>query len=83
MFASPDYNQSMEQQREITMKRILYMSKQGAFDGWLTLPGDQIDLKKFAILELCGAFDHSLAIKIGVHFLLWYVLFSNLLCFSL
>lgn len=81
VFASPDYNQSMEQQREMTMKRIMYMSKQGAFDGWLTLPGDKIDLKKFALLELCGAFDHSLAIKIGVHFLLWYVFSPKFLFF--
>ncbi|KAL1812789.1 hypothetical protein ACET3Z_022854 [Daucus carota] len=71
VFASPDYNQPMEQQREMTIKRIRYMAHQGAFHGWVTAPPEKIDLKKFAMLEICGAYDHSLAIKIGVHFQLW------------
>ncbi|KAF6158487.1 hypothetical protein GIB67_022084 [Kingdonia uniflora] len=28
-------------------------------------------MRKFAFLEICGMFDHSLAIKIGLHFFLW------------
>lgn len=71
VFVVPDYNQSMEHQREMTMRRIGYMSKHGAFDGWLTKPGPESELRKFAILDVSGAFDHSLGIKLGIHFLLW------------
>ncbi|XP_021898386.1 acyl-coenzyme A oxidase 3, peroxisomal-like isoform X2 [Carica papaya] len=71
VFVSPDYNQSMEQQREMTMKRIAYFSDKGVFDGWLTEEGPKAELKKLAIFEVVGIYDHSLAIKLGVHFFLW------------
>lgn len=71
LFVSPDYNQTMEQQREMTMKRIEYLLERGAFDGWLTKKGVEAELKKLALLEVIQIFDHSLAIKIGVHFFLW------------
>ncbi|XP_052207462.1 acyl-coenzyme A oxidase 3, peroxisomal-like [Diospyros lotus] len=71
VFVSPDYNQSMEQQREMTMKRIEYLLECGVFDGWLTGKGPESELRKLAFLEVVGIFDHSLAIKIGVHFFLW------------
>lgn len=71
IFVLPDYNQSMEQQREMTMKRIEYLLDNGVFQGWLTGKGPEAELRKFAFLDVVGIFDHSLAIKIGVHFFLW------------
>lgn len=73
IFVSPDYNQTMEQQREITMKRIWYLLEKGVYRGWLTGSGPEAELKKLALLEVCGIYDHSLSIKLGVHFFLWYV----------
>ncbi|OVA14470.1 Acyl-CoA oxidase [Macleaya cordata] len=71
VFVSPDYNQSMEQQREMTMKRIEYLLDRGVFNGWLTGKGVEDEMRKFAFLDVVGIFDHSLAIKLGVHFFLW------------
>ncbi|KAL0723847.1 hypothetical protein Bca4012_038446 [Brassica carinata] len=71
LFVSPDYNQTMEQQREITMKRIWYLLEKGVYRGWLTDSGPDAELKKLALLEVCGIYDHSLSIKLGVHFFLW------------
>ncbi|KAJ0053714.1 hypothetical protein Pint_02364 [Pistacia integerrima] len=71
VFISPDYNQSMEQQREMTMKRISYLLERGVFQGWLTAKGVEAELTKLALLEVVSMFDHSLAIKLGVHFFLW------------
>ncbi|KAK9906083.1 hypothetical protein M0R45_000028 [Rubus argutus] len=71
VFVSPDYNQSMEQQREMTMKRIEYLLDRGVFKGWLTEKGVEAELRKFALLEVTGIYDHSLSVKLGVHFFLW------------
>ncbi|VFQ64461.1 unnamed protein product [Cuscuta campestris] len=71
VFVYPDFNQTMEQQREITMKRIEYLSGCGVFRGWLTGKGPEAELRKLALLDVVGIFDHSLSIKIGVHFFLW------------
>ncbi|KAK9221609.1 hypothetical protein WN944_010036 [Citrus x changshan-huyou] len=71
VYVAPDYNQTMEQQREMTMKRISYLLERGVFEGWLTAKGAEAELRKLALLEVTGIFDHSLAIKIGVHFFLW------------
>lgn len=71
MFIAPDYNQSMEQQRQMTMKRIAYLLDRGVFKGWLTDRGVDAELRKFAFFEVIGIFDHSLAVKLGVHFFLW------------
>ncbi|KAJ9563681.1 hypothetical protein OSB04_008841 [Centaurea solstitialis] len=82
VFVSPDYNQSMEEQREMTMKRVDYLREKGAFDGWFSKKGDDGELWRFAVCETLTIFDHSLAIKVGVHFFLWYAknpsLYSNL-----
>lgn len=77
IFILPDYNQSMEQQKEMTMKRVEYLLDHGVFQGWLTRKGPEAELRKFAFLDVVGVFDHSLAIKIGVHFFLWYVGYMN------
>lgn len=90
---SPDYNQSMEQQRGVTMKRIEYLRERGVFDGFLTGRGPEAEMRKFALFDAFAVYDHSLAIKLGVHFYLWYansylpslllrVYFSLLLVFS-
>ncbi|XP_050206721.1 acyl-coenzyme A oxidase 3, peroxisomal-like [Mercurialis annua] len=73
VYVIPDYNQSMEQQREITMKRIEYLLERGAFNGWLVSNGKgfEMEMKKFALFEVIGMFDHSLAVKLGVQFFLW------------
>ncbi|KAK6919653.1 Acyl-CoA oxidase/dehydrogenase, middle domain [Dillenia turbinata] len=71
VFVWPDYNQSMEQQREMTMKRIGYMIDRGVFEGWLTAQGPEAKLRKLALMEVIGIFDHSLSVKLGVHFMLW------------
>ncbi|XP_057954148.1 acyl-coenzyme A oxidase 3, peroxisomal-like [Malania oleifera] len=70
-FVSPDYNQSMEQQREMTMKRIEYLRDRGVFRGWLTGKGVEAEMRKFALFDAIGVYDHSLAVKLGVHFYLW------------
>ncbi|WCJ30873.1 Acyl-coenzyme A oxidase 3 peroxisomal [Euphorbia peplus] len=71
VFVVPDYNQSMEQQREITMKRIDYLSEKGAFKGWVTDRSLESEMRKFAFNEVLVMFDHGLGVKIGVHFFLW------------
>ncbi|CAA2954151.1 acyl-coenzyme A oxidase 3, peroxisomal-like [Olea europaea var. sylvestris] len=71
VFVAPDYNHSMEQQRKMTMKRIEYLVDRGVFKGWLTGKGPEAEMRKFALLEVTEIFDYALAIKIGVHFLLW------------
>ncbi|XP_074289998.1 acyl-coenzyme A oxidase 3, peroxisomal-like isoform X1 [Silene latifolia] len=70
-FVSPDYNRSMEQQREITMRRIEYLRDRGAFKNWLTSDTVEDELRKMALNEIFAVYDHSLAIKLGVHFFLW------------
>ncbi|KAJ0053708.1 hypothetical protein Pint_02363 [Pistacia integerrima] len=70
VFVSPGYNQTMEQQREMTMKRIDYLLEKGVFRGWFTEKGIQTELKQLAILEVVRIFDNSLSTKLGVHFFL-------------
>lgn len=70
-FVCPDYNQSMEQQREITMRRIEYLRDCGVFKGWLTGEGEEAEMRKMALNEVLAIYDHSLAIKLGAHFILW------------
>jgi len=76
IFVCPDYNQSMEQQREVTLRRIEYLVERGVFRGWLIGEGPEEELKKLALHEVIGMYDHSLAVKLGVHYFLWLVMFS-------
>nr|XP_043621251.1 acyl-coenzyme A oxidase 3, peroxisomal-like [Erigeron canadensis] len=71
VFISPDYNQPMEHQRDMTMRRIEYLLQQGAFDGWFSRKGPEAELWGFCRAEAIAMYDHSLAIKLGVHFFLW------------
>ncbi|CAH9082072.1 unnamed protein product [Cuscuta europaea] len=71
VFVGADYNQTMEEQRELTMRRIEFLSGIGLFRGWLTDNGPEAELRKLSFLEVTSLFDHSLSVKLGVHFLLW------------
>ncbi|KAL8227766.1 hypothetical protein R6Q57_015350 [Mikania cordata] len=71
VFISPDFNRSMEHQREMTMRRIDHLRERGVFDGWLTRKGPGAELSGFTRIITFGVFDHSLGIKLGVHFSLW------------
>ncbi|WVZ02059.1 hypothetical protein V8G54_022865 [Vigna mungo] len=71
IFVCPDYNQSMEQQREATMRRIEYLVERGVFRGWLTGEGPAEELRKLALHEVIGMYDHSLYVKLGVQYFLW------------
>ncbi|KAJ8428391.1 hypothetical protein Cgig2_021406 [Carnegiea gigantea] len=51
VFVCPDYNQSMEQQREINMRRIEYLLDRGVFKGWLTDSSEESELRKVAFNE--------------------------------
>lgn len=73
IFLSPDYNQPMEEQRDVTLARILFLREKGVFKGWLTERTQESDFRRSALFESFGIFDHSLAIKLGVHVHLWYV----------
>ncbi|PHU04049.1 Acyl-coenzyme A oxidase 3, peroxisomal [Capsicum chinense] len=72
VFVSPDYNQSKEQQREITMRRIEYLVEHGSIEKWFTGKGPENELRNFARGECASIFDHSLGIKLGVHLFLCY-----------
>ncbi|KAJ0435576.1 putative acyl-CoA oxidase [Helianthus annuus] len=67
VFIAPDFNQSMEQQREMTMRRIDYLREQGVFDELFS----KGHLWGFVLSEALGVYDHSLSIKVSVHFFLW------------
>lgn len=53
------------------MKRIEYLLGKGVFRGWLTGDSVEQELRKLALHEVIGIYDHSLGIKLGVHFFLW------------
>ncbi|GLJ54620.1 hypothetical protein SUGI_1173430 [Cryptomeria japonica] len=72
VYAIPDYNKPMEHQREMTMKRIDYLLEKGVFKGWLTNTSSERETRRqTAVNECLGIYDHSLGIKLGVHFHLW------------
>ncbi|KAI5079515.1 hypothetical protein GOP47_0004994 [Adiantum capillus-veneris] len=71
IFLGADYNQPMEAQRSITMDRIHFLLRKGVFRGWLTNDDLQFAFERSAVHESLGTFDHSLGIKLGVHFHLW------------
>lgn len=87
VFVAPDYNQPMEEQREVTLKRLEYLLERGVFKRWLVKEADA-ELRKLAFQEVVAIFDHSLSVKIGTHFFLWYAppfspIFSRFLNFIL
>ncbi|KAJ1690797.1 hypothetical protein LUZ63_014952 [Rhynchospora breviuscula] len=71
VFVAPDYNETKEQQREMTMRRIEFLLNNGVFEGWLTDSSAEATMRMFALKECIGIFDHSLGTKLAVHFILW------------
>ena len=71
VFATPNLNTTMEEQREKTLERILFFRSKGVFKGWLTDSSVDDALKRAALFETLSLFDHSLSIKLGVHIHLW------------
>ncbi|KAJ8471506.1 hypothetical protein OPV22_025849 [Ensete ventricosum] len=65
-FVVPDYNQTKEQQRAVTMRRIEYLLHRRVFEGWVTGSGPEAELRKLAFFECIAIYDHSLSIKLGV-----------------
>lgn len=70
-FVAPDCNQTMEQHREMTIKRIEFLLSKGVFKGYLTSTDPDLFLFRAAVFECLGNFDHSLGVKIGLQFNLW------------
>uniref|UniRef100_A0A803MW07 Acyl-coenzyme A oxidase n=1 Tax=Chenopodium quinoa TaxID=63459 RepID=A0A803MW07_CHEQI len=71
VFVSPDYNEPMEQQREVTMKRMHHLVDHGVFRGWITEGGAAVELRRMALNEVVQMYDHSLAVMLGAHYFLW------------
>lgn len=71
MFTGMDYNSTKEQQRDITFQRIIFLRDRGYFKGWLTDDSPAGIRQKAAMHEAIGMFDHSMAVKLGVHIHLW------------
>uniref|UniRef100_A0A803MW08 Acyl-coenzyme A oxidase n=1 Tax=Chenopodium quinoa TaxID=63459 RepID=A0A803MW08_CHEQI len=71
IFVSPDYNETMEQQRELTMKRMHYLVDHGVFRWWITEGGAAVELRRMALNEVVQMYDHSLAVMLGAHYFLW------------
>ncbi|RWV88211.1 hypothetical protein GW17_00049719 [Ensete ventricosum] len=78
-FVVPDYNQTKEQQRAVTMRRIEYLLHRRVFEGWVTGSGPEAELRKLAFFECIAIYDHSLSIKLGVTYFLWSVSAFSLL----
>ena len=72
LFTGTDYDMPKKEQRELTFKRILCLRDAGFFDGWMTDMTPNGMRESLAFSEAFGMLDHSLTIKIGVHFRLWY-----------
>jgi acyl-CoA oxidase len=47
VFVVPDYNTTKEQQREMTMRRIMFLLSNGVFESWLTDPNIEAAMREF------------------------------------
>ena len=71
LYTGMDYNTSKEEQRDVTFQRLLFLRDRGVFQEWLTT-NDLDKAKRFAAMhEAIGYYDHSAAVKLGVHVHLW------------
>jgi acyl-CoA oxidase len=70
VLASPGFNEPMDELREKTLERILFLASKGAFQDFFSTSVEK-SLRRTALFETLGIFDHSLVIKLGVHFHLW------------
>lgn len=71
IYVSPDFNLPMDEQREKTLDRILFLRDKGVLRRWFEDQSYEASLKRAAIVETLDIFDHSLSIKLGVHMNLW------------
>ncbi|KAJ7546644.1 hypothetical protein O6H91_08G048700 [Diphasiastrum complanatum] len=71
VYVGPDYNEPFQLQRYHTMQRIYFLRDKGLFKGELTDDSFERAFRKLAIHDCLAIFDHSLGIKLGVHFQLW------------
>ncbi|KAL3683937.1 hypothetical protein R1sor_001959 [Riccia sorocarpa] len=69
-YLSADYGDTLSEQREKTLQRVLYLRDSGMFKGAVTNSPEQF-LNTSAVFECMALFDHSLSIKAGVHYHLW------------
>lgn len=56
---------------QITFERIMHLKDKGLFKSWLTSDDPKEAYKKAAMHEAISIYDHSMAIKLGVHVHLW------------
>lgn len=56
---------------QVTFERILHLKNMGLFKNWLTSDDPEEAYKKAAMHESISIYDHSMAIKLGVHVHLW------------
>ncbi|KAG0576315.1 hypothetical protein KC19_5G071100 [Ceratodon purpureus] len=71
VFASPDFNEPMDEMRDKTLERIFFLLRNGVFKDFLKDNSIENSLKQMAVWEVLGIFDHALSVKLGVHFILW------------
>lgn len=71
VFASPDFNEPMDDMRDKSMERILFLHRNGAFKNFLTALSVESYLRRNAVFETVNIFDHGLTVMLGVHYILW------------
>eukprot|EP00897_Mesotaenium_endlicherianum_P007553 jgi/Mesen1/6826/ME000035S06196 len=71
LYTSMDYNSTKEEQREITMQRILFLRDRGYLKGYLTDNSIENIRRVSYMHDALSIYDHSLSIKLGVHMNLW------------
>lgn len=64
----PRYGLTVQQERELTMRRWARLRKFGAFDGTLCGFTPASRARYDAVMESCGLLDHSFEVKMGVHY---------------
>lgn len=71
VFASPDFDRPMDEMRDRTLERMVFLLHKELFQESLTDSSYENSLKQLAVREAIGIFDHAWAVKLGVHFTLW------------
>lgn len=74
VFASPDFDEPMDAMREKVWERIRFLLRHDVFKNFLTDQSVASYLRRNAVFETLNIFDHGLAVKLGVHYNLWFAL---------
>eukprot|EP00899_Mesostigma_viride_P024497 jgi/Mesvir1/5231/Mv15357-RA.1 len=69
-FSMVNYDATVAELREKNMARILHLVKKGWYKGCLSTDPN-VMWRMAAVGEAVGLYDHSLGVKLGVHFQLW------------